>query len=527
MKPIDIKEITAQNPAGDRTRRRWRTGKFLILSGVVAVSYVLEWKFQFDEEFHDLVAAGEFFEADAVVLSSFTFLVTFLIIKVSELKRETLWRKTAQRDALILAFHDPLTGLGNRRWMEQALEKVGPDETRAMLMIDVDDFKSINDLLGHYAGDAVLIEAGRRLRDTCEPDDIVCRIGGDEFAMLTGHSTDVAGAELLAKRIVAAFEKPFDVGGNTTAPVSVSIGVSIMHPRITRPAEAMRQADLALYCAKEDPLYDFRFFAQAMDDEMRRRKHMEHKLRKAIELGAVRSYFQPIVDLKTSEVIGFEALARWNDPELGNVPPGEFIALAEESGLISELSDCLLRAACQTAAEWPPHLRLSFNLSPTQLKDKLLGLRILKVLGETGLSPRRLEIEVTESSLVEDKETAQVLLSSLRQAGVRIAIDDFGTGYSSLYHLCDFKFDNLKIDRSFVMAMEMGNTNEMIVNAILNLARGLGLTVTAEGIEREDHASSLLASGCQQGQGYLFGRPMPAAEVMAMIEELSPEAQRA
>ena len=206
------------------------------------------------------------------------------------------------------------------------------------------------------------------------------------------------------------------------------------------------------------------------------------------------------------------------------MPPSEFIALAEESGLIAPLFEHLLRSACRAAATWPAHLKLSFNLSPRQLRDWLIGLRILSILGETGLSPSRLEVEVTETSLVDDKKLARELLGGLRNAGVRIAIDDFGTGFSSLNHLREFKFDSLKIDRAFVMALEQGGENAVIVNAILNLSKGLGLVATAEGIENEDQLASLLKSGCQQGQGYLFGRAMSGADVMALIEELAPEA---
>ena len=291
--------------------------------------------------------------------------------------------------------------------------------------------------------------------------------------------------------------------------------------------EAVREADVALYQAKEDVTAPYCFFNPAMDEQLRRRKLMERKLRTAITQKTVKPYFQPLVDLKSNQIIGFEALARWNDPDYGNIQPDEFIALAEETGLITELSMSLLRAACQEAIRWPSHLKLAFNLSPKQFKDKIVGMRILGVLGETGLSAQRLEVEITESSLVENKDQARQALASLRAAGVRIAIDDFGTGYSSLYHLREFRFDNLKIDRSFIQAMERGNDDAVIVNAILNLSRGLGLVATAEGIERLDQLSSLLSSGCQHGQGYLFGKAVTGDEAMALVQQRSRNQMRA
>jgi diguanylate cyclase (GGDEF)-like protein len=397
---------------------------------------------------------------------------------------------------------------------------------RAVLMIDLDDFKPVNDIFGHAAGDLVLQEAAKRLSIVCGEENLVCRFGGDEFAVLTGAIGALEDAELLARQIVAAFDRPFAIG-TAESRMGASIGIALHRAAEATAADTVRHADVALYRAKADHSTTYQVFAPSMDEELRRKNLMEQKLRQAIADGTVRPFFQPLVNLKTSELIGFEALARWHDPELGQVSPADFIALAEETGLITCLSEHLLQLACREAVRWPVHLKLSFNLSPKQLKDRLIGLRILSILGETGLSPRRLEIEVTEGSLVEDKELARELLTGLREAGVRIAIDDFGTGYSSLYHLREFKFDNLKIDRSFVMTMQRDSENAVIINAILNLSRGLGLVATAEGIEREEQLSSLIASGCEQGQGYLFGRAMPAADVIKMIEDLQPEAKRA
>ena len=494
-----------------------------ILSGLLLASYFLEVKIELHEALESLLRPRESYQADAIIVPAVLSVFVFLFIQMFQLKREAKRRRAAEQKALALSLHDPLTGLGNRRKLEQIIAGLAPGEARAVFMLDLDDFKPVNDIFGHAAGDAVLLEAAGRIAGICGPGALVCRFGGDEFAVLTGAIAGEDEAGLLAQRMVGAFYKPFMVG-TAQSNVGVSIGVTMLHAGEMTGADAIRQADLALYQAKRDDHNDYRIFTQAMDDELRHRKLMERKLRAAIETGAVKTYFQPQVDLKTGEVMGFEALARWTDAELGNVPPSEFIALAEESGLIAPLFEHLLRSACRAAAAWPAHLKLSFNLSPRQLRDWLIGLRILSILGETGLSPSRLEVEVTETSLVDDKKLARELLGGLRNAGVRIAIDDFGTGFSSLNHLREFKFDSLNIGRAFVMALEQGGENAVIVNAILNLSKGLGLVATAEGIENEDQLASLLKSGCQQGQGYLFGRAMSGADVMALIEELAPEA---
>jgi EAL domain-containing protein (putative c-di-GMP-specific phosphodiesterase class I) len=231
----------------------------------------------------------------------------------------------------------------------------------------------------------------------------------------------------------------------------------------------------------------------------------------------VRPWYQPIVDLQTQQVIAFEALARWNHPTLGDIPPDRFIPIAEDCGLIRQLSDRLLRRACMDAVTWPDHVVLSFNISPAQLKEKTLGLRILGILGESGLSPRRLQIEITESAIVRDLDAAKVILSALRDAGVRVALDDFGTGYSSLYHLRNFKFDAIKIDRSFVGNMGSENESAEIVRALTGLGHGLGLVITAEGVEQSEQRDVLLKQGCQQGQGFLFSRAIPAGETLALF----------
>jgi diguanylate cyclase (GGDEF)-like protein len=523
---FDIKTILAAQARDPGSQlRRWARNVLALLVIFVAAHY-LENRFQFNSHILAALNKGFAHQSETVWLTAIFSLVTFLILQVYDMKREVSRRRSAEAQAVGLAYHDPLTGLANRRKFDEHLQSLAPGASYGLLMVDLDGFKPVNDIFGHTAGDVVLAETASRIVDACGRATLVARFGGDEFAVVTEPISHPSDIEELAAAIARRFEKTFVVG-SADATIRASIGLTVYRPGHHSAEDAVREADVALYQAKEDCLAPYCFFEPAMEERLKRRKLMERRLRTAITQKTVKPHFQPLVDLRTKQIIGFEALARWNDEELGSIGPDEFIALAEESGLITDLSMCLLRAACQEAVRWPAHIKLSFNLSPKQFKDKLVGLRILGVLGETGLSAQRLEVEITESSLVENREQARQVLASLRSAGVRIAIDDFGTGYSSLYHLREFRFDNLKIDRSFIAAMERGNDDAVIVQAILNLSRGLGLVATAEGIERLDQLSSLLSSGCHHGQGYLFGKAMSGEEALALINERTRRALRA
>jgi diguanylate cyclase (GGDEF)-like protein len=453
------------------------------------------------------------------VLAVLIGIILYVAIQMYELAQESQARLAAERRAKALAVQDPLTGLGNRRNLEDQMAKTAPNELRALLMVDLDDFKPINDLYGHVAGDQLLVEVARRLRAACRPRDVVCRMGGDEFAILTSAIGEPREAEAVARRVIAAFDAPFAIGP-CDSHLGCSVGVSLFRQGEITAMDALRHADLALYRAKDQGGSTFRLFARRMADDLQRKLDLEHKLRQAIEDGRTVPYFQPIVALASNELLGFEALARWTDPDLGTVQPIEFIDLAERSGLITELSELLLRQAAEEATRWPAHLRLSFNLSPRQLKDRLVGLRILAILGETGLAAQRLEIDITEASMIQDKELTRELLANLRRAGVRIAIDDFGTGISSLLHLGDHAVDNLKIDGLLVAGVGE-ESGRAVVEAVLGLARGLGLRATAEGIESEAQAQRLIELGCQQGQGHYYGAAMKPEAVMELIAELS------
>ncbi len=317
------------------------------------------------------------------------------------------------------------------------------------------------------------------------------------------------------------------VTGSNRHMVGAAIGIALTPQDGVSKQEVMRKADIALYRAKGQGHLAMRFFEEEMDASIRERDFLERELRDAIAARSLRPFYQPLVDLKTGQITGFEALARWTHPTLGEIEPNRFIPIADDCGLIGELTDLLLRQACSDAAQWPAPLLLSFNISPVQLRDRTLGLKLMRILADTGLPPQRLEIEITESALVQDMEAAQAILGSLRDAGVRIALDDFGTGYSSLYHLRNFKLDKIKIDRSFVEAMTYDRDSAAIVHALIGLGSGLSLAVTAEGVEDAQQQKMLIEQGCQQAQGFLFSRAVPADEVADLLRSNQPAARRA
>jgi diguanylate cyclase (GGDEF)-like protein len=473
-----------------------------------------------DEE----LAQPKVIQADEWALLGALLSVCMLVFawrRFREQKLETQRRIAAERHARELAFQDALTGLPNRRQFTEALNAAvaappGAGGVHALLMLDLNGFKQTNDVYGHAAGDEMLIVVGERLLAAVRQGDLVARLGGDEFAILAQHLAGAEAATGIARRIAAELMTPVTVA-NIERRIETGIGICLFPFDGTTPAEVMRRADVALYRAKSDRHTSARFFDDEMDRYVREREHLERALRAAVATEQIKPFFQPLVDLKTKAVVGFEALARWTHPELGEVEPERFISIAEDCGLIRELGDQLLRRACRAAAAWPAHVTLAFNISPLQLKDRGLGLRILAILGETGLSPRRLELEITESALVRDLAAAQEVLGALRNAGVRIALDDFGTGYSSLYHLRNFKLDKIKIDRSFIESMGSERESAAIVNALVGLGHGLGFTITAEGIEKADQESELLAKGCEQGQGFLFGKAMSADQAQALV----------
>jgi diguanylate cyclase (GGDEF)-like protein len=424
---------------------------------------------------------------------------------------------TEQRQAELkiahMAHHDALTDLANRALLNQRLAQAfASNQTFAVHHLDLDKFKSVNDTLGHHAGDALLRGVSERLRHLVRPSDTIARMGGDEFVILQAPIGDGGEAGRLAERIIEQMAAPFEIDeGQTIA--GASIGIAIAPADGTTPEQLLRNADLALYQAKSDGRGTYRLFEPAMDAQVQSRRALELDLREALAGGEFELYYQPLVKSQSGEISGFEALIRWQHPQRGLIAPNDFIPLAEETGLIVPIGEWVIRQACRTASRWPKHLHVAVNVSAAQFRYAGLAEVIVGALATAGLEASRLEIEITESVLLQDKEGTLAILHRLRQLGVRIAMDDFGTGYSSLTYLQCFPFDKIKIDRSFVrdIATDAGSLN--IVRAIAALANGMGMTATAEGVETREQLEQIAAQGCTEMQGYLFSRPLPAAEI--------------
>jgi diguanylate cyclase (GGDEF)-like protein len=459
-----------------------------------------------------------------IMIMSFSLLI-FGYRRVKDLSRAMRARKLTEMDALRLARHDPLTGLPNRRFFVEKLNENLSETTdasrTAVLMLDLDGFKLVNDAYGHAVGDLALQEFARRVTEVMHSGSLLTRIGGDEFAIIAPNISSLDDPTVLARRIIAALGEPFLVGKAQTT-LGVGIGIAIAPEDGMEFELLVQHADRALYRAKAEGRNSIRFFEAVMNERVERRIAIENELRAAISAKSIVPFYQPLVAFAGERIIGFEALARWKSDKFGWVPPDQFITIAEELGLISELGDQLLRQACVEARTWPAEMTLAFNVSGCQLRDPALGLRILAILAETGLNPRRLELEITETALVDNMTVAQNVINHLREAGVRIALDDFGTGYATLSQLLSFRLDRIKIDRSFVERLGKDVESDTIVRAILGLAKGFGLATTAEGIEDADQLQSLRTNGCLEGQGYLFGKAVPANQVEALLRKPPP-----
>ncbi|HWL70146.1 MAG TPA: EAL domain-containing protein [Geminicoccus sp.] len=426
----------------------------------------------------------------------------------------------AKARAEFLSLHDPLTGLPNRLMFAERLAEVVAvarvdARPSAALYLDLDKFKEVNDTLGHPVGDRLLCDVTARLRALVRSTDMVARLGGDEFAILLSGCGRVDEAEAFCRRALAAIAEPFDLEGQAVH-VNASIGVAVLPADADEADLAMRCADLALYQAKSEGRGTFRFYAPAMNSELQRRRDTERELRRALEAQELELHFQPKCRADTAELAGFEALVRWRHPERGLVMPGGFIDVAERTGLILPIGEWVLEEACMAAARWPGY-PVSVNLSPVQLRSPRLITTVRRALDRSGLEPSRLELEITESFLVHDLEGARGVLLEMKALGIRLAMDDFGTGYSSLSYLQSLPFDRIKIDRSFVARLGGATKAEAIVRAIVTLAHGLGIATTAEGVEDADQLRFLREIGCDELQGYLFGRAMEAGAIDATI----------
>jgi diguanylate cyclase (GGDEF)-like protein len=419
-----------------------------------------------------------------------------------------------------LARHDALTDLPNRVMFREEMEKLEArircNEPVAVLCLDLDHFKAVNDTLGHVAGDEVLVTVGQRLREAARDTDVVARLGGDEFALLIHALENPLHAASLADRIVKSVAQPMQADGHQVT-IGTSVGIA-MGPGDGEDAETLlKNADTALYRAKSDGRGNYHFFEKGMDEALQHRRMLEQGLKVALARGEFRLVYQPLVDLEQNRICCLEALLRWDHPERGLIPPMEFIPVAEETGVITSIGEWVLREACAVASGWPEHVRIAVNLSPVQFKHRGLVDHVVAALREARLAPSRLELEITESLLLADTELTMQTLHRLRDLGVRISMDDFGTGYSSLSYLRAFPFDKIKIDRSFMQGLSPREDSMAIIKAVIGLGRSLGMSTTAEGIETEEQLAAIRAQGCSEAQGYLFSPPLPASGIGALL----------
>ena len=427
-------------------------------------------------------------------------------------------RRRAEAEIVHLARHDVLTGLANRAQFNEKLEDAGKRLKRGgaaitVMMVDLDRFKAVNDTLGHAAGDALLVEVGRRLQSTIRETDVLARLGGDEFAIIQeGGNSQHEGAIALAVRIISAISEPFDLNG-VEANVGTSIGIAMAPEHGTEPEALLKRADLALYSAKDNGRNDFRIYDPTMLETVTTQQTAESELRDAIADEQFELHYQPVVDIGTRRICGVEALVRWRHPVRGLVGPNEFIPLAETTGLISPIGEWILQRACADAAKWPSHVKLAVNISAVQFKKGNLFDIILCALVESGLAPERLELEITETSFLDNQEAHLATIRQLKNLGITMALDDFGTGYSSVTYLTNFPFDKIKIDRSFTRDVLERRDYAAVVSSVLALAHGLGKVTTVEGIETEQQFEYMRQAGVDLAQGYLFSRPVPVSQL--------------
>jgi diguanylate cyclase (GGDEF)-like protein len=425
-------------------------------------------------------------------------------------------RQCAEERVGHMARHDALTDLPNRvllrERLEHELKRVKRGECLAVLCLDLDHFKSVNDTLGHPIGDELLKLVADRLRGCTREPDTIARLGGDEFAIIMTQMQKSDDAAILARRIQESIIKPYQIEGHQII-TDISTGISLSPDDGTEPDELLKNADMALYGAKADGRGTYRFFESEMDERMKARRDLEMDLRKALTHKEFELYYQPLVNLQTNEITAFEALLRWKHPTRGTISPADFIPIAEETGLIIPLGEWVLKTACKETVNWPDHVKVAVNLSPTQLTNRNLVDVVKKALADSGLDACRLQLEITETVLLQNTFATLARLHELRKLGAQIALDDFGTGYSSLSYLRSFPFDKIKIDQSFIQDMSNGAEPLAIVNAVAGLAKCLNMISTAEGVETQQQMDTVQSIGCTEMQGYLFSRARPAKEI--------------
>ncbi|MBK6706093.1 MAG: EAL domain-containing protein [Sphingomonadales bacterium] len=470
---------------------------------------------------------GQGATTDQAMVSALLLNIALILLiwrRTSVLSEEVDVYRQAEVRAQHLAITDPLTNLFNRRAIKEKTADLTARASRrgksvAFMMIDLDGFKKINDLYGHDSGDQLLREVADRMRDTAPPSSILARLGGDEFGICMVFEPEFPETvDRVAEDLVEVLSRPITIG-DTDHSITASIGIARPEMDCDGIDMLIRRADIALYAAKKNGRNGFCWFESGMEVELRTRNSLEADIRAAIPNEEFVPYFEQQIDLQTGELAGFEMLARWVSPMRGLIPPDEFIPVAEETGMIGDLSLSIIRKAMLEAKNWDPKLTISVNISPVQLKDPWLAQKIVKLLVETGFPANRLEVEITESSLFKNLSLAQSIVGSLKNQGIQIALDDFGTGYSSLAHLRALPFDRIKIDRSFVSTMLENSESAAIVNAIAGLGSSLCVPITAEGIEEQQLVDKLRELGCTKGQGWFYGQPLSVENVRQLLAE--------
>jgi len=449
-------------------------------------------------------------------------LILLIWRRSGQLSKQKSAADKADQRADLFALTDHATGLSNRPAIVAELNQNLADRTPvAMIALDLDHFKKVNDLYGHEAGDELLVQIGQRLQHACPTNAICARLGGDEFVILLTNGDAVSKRAMpVAENILSAFEDEFAMTVGS-AKISASIGVYASADPESSATDVFRRSDIAMYQAKHNGSDQIVQFEPKMEAEVHQRYQMEADIRAGIPKGEFVPYYQPQYCIRGDNLLGFEVLARWNHPTGDLIEPTEFIPIAENTGLISSLSMSVMRQALEDAASWDHNLVLAVNISPVQLNDPILDQQIMKMLIETGFPPQRLELEITESALMEDTDQVLNIITSLKSLGIKISLDDFGTGYSSMTQLKNFPFDRIKIDRSFVLSMLDNEESAAIVNSIASLASSLDVPITAEGIESDEIRACLDDIGCSDGQGWLYGRPTSRDELLKDMPEIS------
>ena len=522
---------SALEPSGKRSLST--TGERIVLLGIIALLFLLDYRFGVLHRTIALLQAADTTLGSALMalfLASWAGVLSYAFRRRLELNEAMLAKAVAEQNAERAEICDRLTGLPNRLGLKAALAaRLADPESHliigVLIAIDIDRFKSLNEVSGHIVADRVLIEFSDRLAMAVGADDFVARVGPDEFHVLT-TARDIEAAEARAIHLVQTLAMRLE-DMDPPLPIGADAGVTLFgggHPGTDVDA-VMRRADIALESAKKLD-GSVAVFAPEMEEAIRERAELEAALETAIDSNQITPHFQPVVDLATSRLTGFEVLARWLHPTRGQIPPVVFIPIAEETGLLPRLTTSLLRQACTSARDWPAHIKIAVNISPIDFKNPWLAQEILQILVEVGFPPQRLEIEITESALVVDHDQATKTLMSLKNQGISIALDDFGTGYASLHQLRMLPFDKIKIDQSFVKTMRENSDSRMIVKAIIGLSGSLGLPTTAEGIESSGNADILRNFGCTLGQGYLYSEAVPAGSVPDLMTMIAGQVDR-